>query len=92
MMRQVTFSSRTRSSWHFAPMDGSGREWGSESISLFCSDRSIRPASMRACSENGGVFTSPESHTTGFSTRTTGKYITFDISTRGKIEAQPEGA
>lgn len=87
-MRQVTFSSRTRSSWHLAPMDGSGREWGSESSSPFCSDRSIRPASMRASSENGGVFTSPESHTTGFCTRTTGKYITFDICARGVREGE----
>jgi hypothetical protein len=56
-----------RSSWQCVPMEGIGREWGSESVSPRCSLHSKNPASSRAAGENGGVLTSPESQTKGLS-------------------------
>src|SRR5437016_6156485 len=56
-----------RSSWHRLPIDGIGREWGIDRGSPFCSRLNRIPAATRACFENGGVFTSPCSHTSGLS-------------------------
>jgi len=67
MIRQVIRSSFTRSSWTRGPIDGIGRDQGSESFSPDCSRLSMNPASTRAKDENGGVFTSPWSQTSGLS-------------------------
>jgi hypothetical protein len=49
-----------------------GREWGIPRLSPRWSRRRRKPASILASLENGGVFTSPRSHTSGLSRVGTG--------------------
>jgi len=65
MIRQLCSASRTRSSAHLGPIDGSGRECGIDSRSPACSRPSNRPASIRPLEVNGGVLTRPCNQTTG---------------------------
>lgn len=67
MMRHVLSASTIRNSWQRAPTDGIGRECGRLNSSPRCKGRSRNPASRRASVENGGVFTSPRSHTSDLS-------------------------
>ena len=68
-IRQTSCLSVTRNSWHRFPMERMGLECGICSCSPLCSRRSRNPASTRASTENGGVFTSPCNHTSGLSVR-----------------------
>jgi len=84
---QVADSSRMRNSWHPCPMEGIGRDWGSESVSPRCNLLNSRPASSRAALENGGVLTSDPSHTSGLSAPVIQEEnisdLTYTVNSRG---------
>src|SRR5438105_1945928 len=79
MIRHSFRSSVSRSSWHRGPTKGIGRESGMLSVSPCCNRRSSMPASILPAKENGGVFTSPRNHTSGFSgdTSESMSYLTY---------------
>jgi len=56
-----------RSSWHLAPIDGIGLEWGMPGCSPCCKRLRRNPASTLAPWDKGGVFTSPWNQTSGLS-------------------------
>lgn len=60
-------SKEAGSSCTAGPIEGMGRDEGSDSLSPSCKRRSRNPASRRASSDQGGVFTSPWSQTRGLS-------------------------
>jgi hypothetical protein len=75
-MRQVTFSSGIRNSWHRKPIDGIGRDQGKNSNSPDCKRLKRYPASILVFEDMGGVLISPCNHTNGLSvTRTIVQYI-----------------
>lgn len=93
MIRHVAPSSTIRNSWQRAPIEGIGRECGRPSLAPPCNCRSNTPASTRAARENGGVLTSPRSHTSGLSVADTCRvYVRVDIGASGGAfyEATPE--